>query len=251
MLVERGSIATFARCSQVLEAFLGSGMDRVLKVLKLENGKLIATIPGEARDRVVELRASVERADSSGRIVATNDLGLQGVILEARCEESGPVARACYDLVLNPVALGISTRLAKLAFIHMKHGMLDRLVSFIRTRLEPYPELGEELLREDFAAKVMARARILDRFEAEPSKLSIGEVCSRYPRNSLFVVMTSAGAMLRMAVVGGLFTAHLKLGELEYRDARALEKLSSWFGKANVTVYSIDDVIPPRFRAPT
>ena len=251
MLVERGSVATFARCSQVLEAFVGSGMDRVLKIFRLEGDKLVATIPGEAKDRVIELQATVERRDGYGKLVAVNELGLQSVMLEARCCEEGPVARVSYDVVLNPVALGISTRLAKLAFVHMEHGLRDRLVSFIRTRLEPYPELGEELLREDFAAKVMARARILDRFEAEPSKLSVGEVCSRYPRNSLFIVMTSAGAMLRMAVIGGLFTAHLKLGELEYRDARALEKLSSWFGKANVTVYSIDEVIPPRFKAPT
>ncbi len=248
MLVKRGSVTAFARCSQILEAFVGEGMERVLKVLSLSGDKLIARIPGEYRDRVVELKASVERGNGFGRVLAVNDLGLQAVMIEARCCENGPRATLTYEIVLNPVALGVSSRLVNLAFVHIEHGLLDRLLSFARTRLEPYPPMGEDLLREDFAARVMARARIVERFEAEPSKIDIGEVCAKYPRNSLFVVMSSAGAMLRMAVVGGLFAAHLKLGELEYRDGKALEKLGSWFGKATITLYSIDELVPPSYR---
>lgn len=248
MLVDSGSIVVYGRCPQLLNAVLGEGMGKVLKVLRLEGDKLVAHIPGEAKDRIVELRACIERDERGGKLIALNELGLQAVIMSVSCREEGLKAVANYELVLNPTALGISTRLAKLALVHVKHGFVDRLLSFIRATPIPCPELRSELLREDFVARVMARARILEKLEVDPSRTSITELCAKHPRNSLFVVVKDGGLALRMVVIGGLYAAHLRLGELEYVDDRALEKLRTWSGRASATLYSIDELIPPKYR---
>jgi len=248
MLVESGSVVVLARCSQLLEALLGEGIGSVFKVLRLEQEKLVAHIPGEAKDRVIELRACIERSGSCGKLIALNSLGLQSVILSLRCREEGLKAIASYELAINPTALGISTRLARLAMVHMKHGFVDRLLAFLRTRPVPLAELRTELLREDFLARAMARAKILEKLSIEPSRENVLNLCARHPRNSLLLILKNGGLMLRMVVVGGLYAAYLRLGELEYVDDRALEKLGSWSGRASATLYSIDELVPPKYR---
>ena len=249
MLVVHGNIATHARCSQLLEAFMGKGMESVLKLMKLENGKLVVKVPGEAKERVVELQANVERGEGKGRVLAVNDLGIQGLILEVSCREEGSLARLSYDLVINPVALGISARLAKLAIVHIEHGLKERLSKFLRSFLEPYSTLASDLLNEEFESKAIAKGALLEKFEKQLNELRIEELCSKYANNAIYVVAKGSSTSFSMIVLGGLFAARLRIGNEEFKDREALEKLSSVSEKGIVELYAIDKLLPPSYVA--
>jgi len=245
MLIKSGSVRLYASCDQIYEALTGSRASTAFGgMLRIEGDRARIVLRGEHRDRVVELRVASRRVDGGARLELVNELGVQCVLMSVECREEGGKCFARYEIALNPTGLGVSANIVNLTLMHMLRGFEERLRKAIREMLRHSPALGERFLREDFATRVVAKARILERRRMVLRDVVLSEIAARYPRNQIYVA-TSGEPLFRAVVLDGLYDAYLRLGVLEYRGERAVAKARERGEEVLVTVYSIDDLVQP------
>jgi len=245
MLIKSGSVRLYASCDQIYEALTGSRASTVFGgLLVIEGDRARMVLKGEYRDRVAELRVASKRVDGGAKLELVNELGVQCVLMNVECVEEGLRCVARYEIALNPTGLGVSTNVVNLTLMHMFRGFEERLRKAVREMLKHSPELGEKFLREDFATRVVAKAGILERGRKPLRDIVLSEIAARYPQHQIYVA-TSGEPLFRAVVLDGLYDAYLRLGALEYRGEKALAKARERSEEVLVTVYSINELVPP------
>ncbi len=244
MLIRNGAVQLRATCSRVLEVLSSENLGKVLNNL-LEPGegmwKLI--LRGEAKDRAIPIKLSVERESDRVRVDGVSELGLQGVMMEFRCSDRDGYAYLVYTIALNPVALGANRGVVETTLNSMIYGLAGRLASVLRETMRPYPEMREKYLSEEFIARALARGEIVDRRTVDAKELDVAAIAVKHADKQILISATAEGVDLKVVVIGASYAAKLKFGELEYYDEQAVAKVREVPSELTLTVYSIDKLI--------
>ncbi len=241
MLIKNGAVQLRATCNRVLEALSSENLGKVLNNL-LEPGKETwrLILRGEAKDRAIAIKLSVQRESDKVRIEGISELGLQGVLMEFRCSEKDGYAYLAYTVALNPVALGVNRGVVETTLNSMIYGLAGRLASVLRETMRPEPEIREKYLSEEFIARALAKGEIVDRRAIDAKELDIVSIAVKHADRQILISATAEGVDLKVVVIGASYAAKLKSGELEYYDEQAVAKVREVPSKLTLTVYSID-----------
>ncbi len=242
MLIKRIDARVHASCAQLIEA-LEKDLDALTGgFLSLKDSKLVVFMRGEVKDISVELNASVSK-DGGLRIDAVNELGYEALHLYASCREEDGSASLSIELIMNPVALGVSMARVNINAEHIEYNIRRNLATVARKRLAFSDVIVDKYLREDLVARMIAEGDLVDRFETKLSELDIRALAMKFADRNLLIVFADHGIKGRAVVIGALAGVKMVYGELEYVNERAIEKMRSVGETVTVAVYGIDKFV--------